>query len=60
MVSGSLNQIAAAMRKLTEASDITGPRPNVSASGAVISVAVMLITRPQLQIEAAVERRCGG
>ena len=50
----------AAAKKLIEARLITGARPNDSASGAVISGAVMLITRPQLKIDAAVERKCGG
>ena len=39
---------------------MTGARPKFSANGAVISGAVMLITRPQLKIEAAVDRRWGG
>ena len=59
-VSGKLNQIAAAARKLTEAKLITGANPNRSASGAVIRGAVMLITLPQLKIDAAVERKWGG
>ena len=59
-VSGRARQIIAATRKLTDARHITGARPNASASGAVISGAVMLITRPQLKIDAAVERKCGG
>ena len=50
-VSGRLNQIAAAARKLTEARDITGASPKCSARGAVINGAVMLITRPQLKID---------
>jgi hypothetical protein len=52
--------MTAAAKKLNEARLMTGARPNDSASGAVISGAVMLMTRPQLKIEAAVERRCGG
>lgn len=59
-VSGRLNQIAAAARKLIEARHITGASPKCSAKGAVIRGAVMLITLPQLKIDAAVERRCGG
>jgi hypothetical protein len=54
------NQITAAARKLIEARLITGARPNASASGAVMSGAVMLIIRPQLKIDAAVDRKCGG
>lgn len=59
-VSGMRNQIIAAVRKLIEARLITGARPNASANGAVISGAVMLMTRPQLKIDAAVERKWGG
>ena len=59
-VSGRLNQIAAANTKLTDAKLITGASPNFSANGAVISGAVILKIRPQLKIEAAVERRWGG
>ena len=59
-VSGNLSQIIAAAKKLIEARLITGARPKASANGAVISGAVMLMTRPQLKIEAAVDRRCGG
>ena len=47
-VSGSRNQMIAAIRKLTDARLITGARPNASARGAVMSGAVMLMTRPQL------------
>ena len=59
-VSGNLSQINAAAKKLIEARLITGARPNSLANGAVISGAVMLITRPQLKIDAAVDRKCGG
>ena len=50
-VSGKLNQIRDAARKLIEARHITGASPNCSARGAVINGAVMLITRPQLKID---------
>ena len=59
-VSGIRNHMIAAAKKLIEARLITGARPNASASGAVINGAVMLMTRPQLKIDAAVERKCGG
>jgi hypothetical protein len=50
----------AAAKNAIDAILITGARPKPSAKGAVISGAIMLITRPQLKIDAAVERRCGG
>lgn len=59
-VSGNLNQISATSRKLKDARFITGARPKASAMGAVINGSVMLITRPQLLIDAAVDRRWRG
>ena len=59
-VSGRLKQIAAAATKLTEAKHIAGASPKYSASGAVINGVVMLITRPQLKVDPAVDRSCGG
>jgi len=52
--------MAAAITKLTEARLITGASPKVSASGAVISGAVILKILPQLNIEAAADRSFGG
>jgi hypothetical protein len=59
-VSRCMNQITAAIVKLALAESIAAARPKLPAIPAVIRGAKKLMTRPQLKIDAAVERRWAG